>query len=195
VIPTFQRQITAGGPVTVTDPRMTRFFMSTDEAVRLVLHAAATATSTNVLALEMGEQINIYSLAERMIRLYGLHPHSDIEIVLTGLRPGERLDEAVVGPVERSMPAADGAPVLVISPVRLGHEELTAGLATLEQQVAAGDDAAARETLLGLAVPATGVPDRPLAGNSPHPEPPTDRVAPATNGHLTPTPETPARVP
>lgn len=61
VVPTFQRQIAAGGPVTVTDPRMTRFFMSTDEAVRLVLHAAATSTSKNLLALEMGEQVNIYS--------------------------------------------------------------------------------------------------------------------------------------
>ena len=175
VIPTFQRQIKAGGPVTVTDPRMTRFFMSTDEAVRLVLHAAATSTSKNLLALEMGEQVNIYSLAERMVRLCGLHPHSDIEILITGLRPGERLDEAVVGPAETSAPAGDGAPVLVISPVHLGHDELAAGLCALERQVAEGDDDGARATLLGLAVPATGVPDEPLAGN---PEAP-----PLTNGH------------
>ena len=162
VIPTFQAQIAAGGPVTVTDPRMTRFFMSTDEAVRLVLHAAATTTGRNLLALEMGEQVNIYSLAERMIRLCGLHPHQDIEILVTGLRPGERLDEAVVGPAERSAPAGDDAPVLSITPVHLDHDALAAGLAMLERQVAAGDDEGARATLLGLAVPAMGVPAEPF---------------------------------
>ena len=180
VIPTFQRQISAGGPVTVTDPRMTRFFMSTDEAVRLVMHASATSTSKSLLALEMGEQVNIYSLAERMIRLCGLHPHTDVEILITGLRPGERLDEAVVGPVETSAPAGDGAPVLVISPVRLDHDTLTEGLATLERQIADGDDDGAKATLLGMAVPATGVPAEPLAGN---PEtPPVNGTGPATNG-------------
>ena len=75
----------------------------------------------------MGEQVNIYSLAERMIRLCGLHPHPDIEILVTGLRPGERLDEAVVGPAETSAPAGDGAPVLVISPVHLDHDALVDG--------------------------------------------------------------------
>src|SRR5436190_932143 len=71
VIPTFQRQIAAGGPVTVTDRRMTRYFMSTDEAVRLVLLAAARSRRRDVLALEMGEQVNIFELARRMIRLCG----------------------------------------------------------------------------------------------------------------------------
>jgi FlaA1/EpsC-like NDP-sugar epimerase len=170
VIPTFQRQIAAGGPVTVTDPRMTRFFMSTDEAVRLVLHAAATSASRSLLALEMGEQVNIYSLAERMVRLYGLHPHQDIEILVTGLRPGERLDEAVVGPAETGAPASDGAPVLVISPVHLDHDALADGLATLARQVAEGDDAGTKATLLGLAVPAMGVPEQPLAGTSEEPD-------------------------
>jgi dTDP-glucose 4,6-dehydratase len=171
VIPTFQRQIAAGGPVTVTDPRMTRFFMSTDEAVRLVLHAASTSTTRSLLALEMGEQVNIYSLAERMVRLCGMHPHQDIEILVTGLRPGERLDEAVVGPAETSAPAGDGAPVLVISPVHLDHDTLVDGLAVLERQVVEGDDAGAKATLLGLAVPAMGVPDRPA---------PAPFLAPAT---------------
>ena len=101
VIPTFQRQIAAGGPVTVTDRAMTRYFMNTDEAVRLVLHAAAVTNGRSVLALEMGEQINIFELAERMIRLCGRVPHADIEIAVTGLRPGENLVEALVGPAER----------------------------------------------------------------------------------------------
>ncbi len=89
VIPTFQRQIAAGGPVTVTDPRMTRYFMSTDEAVRLVLLARGSLPGDHqVLALEMGEQVNIYALAERMIRLCGLRPHDDIEIKVTGTAAG-----------------------------------------------------------------------------------------------------------
>src|SRR5207245_4518818 len=78
VIPTFQRQIENGGPVTVTDPRMTRYFMSTDEAVRLVLLAAARARRRKVLALEMGEQVNIFELAQRMIRLCGYGAGNDI---------------------------------------------------------------------------------------------------------------------
>ena len=74
VIPTFQRQIAEGGPVTVTDREMTRYFMSTDEAVRLVLLGASTVHDQPILALEMGEQVNIYELAERMIRLCGYQP-------------------------------------------------------------------------------------------------------------------------
>src|SRR5689334_24137618 len=95
VIPTFRKQIAAGGPVTVTDPRMTRFFMSTDEAVRLVLLGAALRGDHEMFALEMGQQVNIYALAERMIRLCGLRPHDDIEIKVTGLRPGEKLSETL----------------------------------------------------------------------------------------------------
>ena len=98
VIPTFQRQIAAGGPVTVTDAAMTRYFMSTDEAVRLVLCAAAVTCGRRVLALEMGEQVNIYELAERMIRLCGYQPGVDIAIEITGVLPGENLSEQVVGP-------------------------------------------------------------------------------------------------
>ena len=95
--------------MTVTDPRMTRYFMSTDEAVRLVLLGASLPGDHQVLALEMGEQVNIYALAERMIRLCGLRPHDDIEIKVTGLRPGERLAESLIGPAETSA-AEHGGP-------------------------------------------------------------------------------------
>jgi FlaA1/EpsC-like NDP-sugar epimerase len=153
VIPTFRRQIDKGGPVTVTDPRMTRYFMSTDEAVRLVLEAAATAGDHDILALEMGEQANIYALAERMIRLCGLRPHVDVEIQITGLRPGEQLAEIVVGPAESSSPL-DGRPVLSITPVRLDADRLRAALGHLDALAVAGDHAAAREALLAVAAPA-----------------------------------------
>src|SRR5262249_14396785 len=144
VIPTFQRQIAAGGPVTVTDPRMTRWFMSTDEAVRLVLQAAAVPDAHTVLALQMGEQVNVFELAERMIRLVGRHPGTDIEIVLTGMRPGEKLAEALVGPGE----AMSGVgPILGITPVLLPNGSLDEALRRLAELADAGDDAAARDAL------------------------------------------------
>jgi FlaA1/EpsC-like NDP-sugar epimerase len=157
VIPTFQRQIDAGGPVTVTDARMTRFFMSTAEAARLVLFAAATASDGNghhVLALEMGEQVNIKDLAERMIRLCGYKPYDDIEIVVSGPRPGEKLREVVVGPAERVDTDEASAPVVAIVPVDLGREALSEVLDELESLAVAGDHGAARIALLGFAQPA-----------------------------------------
>jgi FlaA1/EpsC-like NDP-sugar epimerase len=157
VIPTFRNQIAAGGPVTVTDPRMTRYFMSTDEAVRLVLLGAAMPGDHEVLALEMGEQVNIYALAERMIRLSGLRPHDDVEIKVTGLRPGEKLSEALVGPAETAEP--DGDLLYSITPVRLGPVRLRAALDRLEQLVVADDHVAAREALLAIARPAARDPE------------------------------------
>jgi FlaA1/EpsC-like NDP-sugar epimerase len=151
VIPTFQRQIAAGGPVTVTDPRMTRWFMSTDEAVRLVLQAAAVPDGHAVLALQMGEQVNVFDMAERMIRLVGLRPGADVEIVFTGMRPGEKLSEDLVGPGE----VVEGSgPILGIKPSRLHDDGLTAVLARLSELVDGGDDAAARVALLEVAASA-----------------------------------------
>ena len=153
VIPTFRKQIASGGPVTVTDPRMTRYFMSTDEAVRLVLLGAALGGDHQILALEMGEQINIYALAERMIRLCGLRPHDDIEIKVTGLRPGEKLSEALVGPAESSAPSY-GDLLHNIEPVALGPERLSNALEELEQIAVNDDHVRARAALLALARPA-----------------------------------------
>jgi FlaA1/EpsC-like NDP-sugar epimerase len=149
VIPTFQRQITTGGPVTVTDPAMTRYFMSTDEAVRLVLRAAAITCGRRVLALEMGEQVNIYELAERMIRLCGYQPGTDIPIEITGILPGENLREQVIGHVEHREPGEDG-PIVTIAPVPVPRAELDEWLDRLENLAIAGDHDAARAALLTL---------------------------------------------
>ncbi|MEN8171736.1 MAG: polysaccharide biosynthesis protein, partial [Chloroflexota bacterium] len=93
VVPLFQRQIERGGPVTVTHPEMERFFMTIPEAVHLVLQAGAMSKQGEVYVLKMGNQIKIQDLAEDVIRLSGLEPNKDIEIVYTGVRPGEKLSE------------------------------------------------------------------------------------------------------
>ncbi|MCH7593200.1 MAG: polysaccharide biosynthesis protein [Chloroflexi bacterium] len=93
VVPIFRRQIEAGGPVTVTDPKVERYFMSGSEAVGLILQAAAVGKGGEVFILEMGDPIKIVTLAETLITLSGLTPGEDIKIVYTGLKPGEKLSE------------------------------------------------------------------------------------------------------
>jgi len=100
VIPTFARQIAQGGPVTVTDPRMTRFFMSVEEAVQLVLQSSVLSNGGEIFMLEMGVPVKIIDLAERMIRLSGCQVGIDIPIEITGMRPGEKLNEVLSTPDE-----------------------------------------------------------------------------------------------
>ncbi|HUF85443.1 MAG TPA: nucleoside-diphosphate sugar epimerase/dehydratase [Acidimicrobiia bacterium] len=152
VIPTFQHQIDTGGPVTVTDPRMTRFFMSVNEAVRFVLLAAALGVGHSLLALNMGEQVNIYELAERMIRLAGYRAGHDIEIQIVGSRPGDNFEGAIVGPAEGGSPLHDQS-LVSISPVRLPVRELDFTLERLTALALAGDDGGARSVLHSVATP------------------------------------------
>lgn len=103
VVPTFNRQIDSGGPVTVTNTDMKRYFMSIPEAVNLVLHAACLTQGNDVFILKMGELMRIVELAERMIRMRGLRPHEDISIHFTGVRPGEKLYEELQEQWESSL--------------------------------------------------------------------------------------------
>lgn len=104
VIPRFTQQIEKGGPVTVTHPEITRFFMTIPEACRLVLEAASLPVNNKICIFDMGESVKIDTLARRMIELSGLKPDEDIRIVYTGLRPGEKLYEEVLSKVEDTFP-------------------------------------------------------------------------------------------
>jgi O-antigen biosynthesis protein WbqV len=111
VVPLFERQIAEGGPVTVTHPEMTRYFMTIGEAVQLIVQAAThvltrEAPGSGVLVLDMGAPVRIVDLAERMIRLHGRTPGAEVEVAFVGLRPGERLHESLAFEQEDLTPLA-----------------------------------------------------------------------------------------
>jgi len=115
VVPIFQKQIARGGPVTVTDPSMTRYFMTTPEASQLVIESLAVGKSGQTLILDMGEPVKILDLAQQMIHLAGFTPEVDIPIQISGLRPGEKLHESLVGSTEKVMPTEHPKIMLVSS--------------------------------------------------------------------------------
>jgi O-antigen biosynthesis protein WbqV len=156
VVPKFKAQIEAGGPLTVTHPDMVRYFMTIREACDLVVTAASHAlgpqrSDVSVYVLNMGQPVRIVELAERMIRLSGLEPGRDIEIVFTGVRPGERLNEILFAHDE---PMADTgiAGIVAARPVHPSLEAMRGWLAALEQGLAR-DERAAIHGVLHDAVP------------------------------------------
>src|SRR5262249_27027905 len=156
VVPKFKAQIEAGGPVTVTHPDMVRYFMTIREACDLVVTAASHAlgpdrTNASVYVLNMGQPVRIYELAERMIRLSGLEPAQDIDIVFTGIRPGERLEESLVAREERTAEIGI-AGVVAARPVCPSLEAMRGWLATLEQGLAR-DERGTIDNVLRDAVP------------------------------------------
>jgi len=116
VIPLFQRQIRAGGPVTVTHPEVSRFFMTIPEACNLVLEASATGKGGEIFVFDMGERVKIVDLAKKMIQLSGLEPDRDIPITFSGLRPGEKLHEELLATGEDLLETHH--PKILISKVR-----------------------------------------------------------------------------
>lgn len=104
VIPLFRKQIESGGPLTLTHPEVTRFFMTIPEAVQLVMEAAATSEGNDIFVFDMGESVRIADLARRMIRLAGLVEDQDIRIEVIGLRPGEKLHEELMSGHENLLP-------------------------------------------------------------------------------------------
>jgi FlaA1/EpsC-like NDP-sugar epimerase len=116
VVPLFQKQIEAGGPVTVTHPDITRFFMTIPEACQLVLEAGFMGKGGEIYVFDMGEPVKIYDLAKKMISLSGFIPEQDIAIKFTGLRPGEKLYEELLANKENTLPTHH--PKIMIAQVR-----------------------------------------------------------------------------
>ncbi|HEX6751239.1 MAG TPA: nucleoside-diphosphate sugar epimerase/dehydratase [Longimicrobium sp.] len=138
VVPLFRRQLAAGGPLTVTHPDVTRYFMTIPEAVQLVLQAGALPEARGrICLLDMGEPVKIVDLAENLIRLSGLEPHRDVQIQFTGLRPGEKLHEELVGGREETT-ATDIAKVRIVRTDDPAPEVLTQGLDRLAAAVQIG---------------------------------------------------------
>ncbi len=154
VVPIFKQQIARGGPVTLTDANVERYFMTIPEAVQLVLRAVALsmiatdADEAGVLTLEMGEPVKIIDLAKRMIELQGLTPYRDIDIKITGLRPGEKMTETLVDVNEVVRAKAPG----IMEAVRMSPAPTIADarLETLEALAGSGDEAAVRAALFDL---------------------------------------------
>lgn len=150
VVPTFQSQIERGGPVTVTHPDVERYFMTIPEAVQLVLHATAASSvrdlsQPSVFVLEMGLPVKIQDLARSMIALHGLSVGKDIAVTFTGLRPGEKLAEALIDSNERILARIDS----VIEVVARGRSAVVSAshVRELEGIARSGDDDAARQVV------------------------------------------------
>jgi FlaA1/EpsC-like NDP-sugar epimerase len=129
VIPLFQKQIENGGPVTVTDERITRYFMTIPEACQLVLEAATMGKGGEIFVFEMGKSVKIADLAKKMIQLSGLELGKDIEVAFTGLRPGEKLHEELLANEENTMPTHHQK--ILIAKTRLESDEQLAAIQTL----------------------------------------------------------------
>lgn len=150
VIPTFLRQIASGGPITVTDPAMSRFFMSIQEAVCLVLQAAAMSHGGEVFTLEMGEPVNILELARRLIRLSGRVPDRDVRIEVVGRRPGEKLVEDLLDEAEQPEPSGHVG-IMISHPRMPDRAVLKRALRELELLVENDEALAARMKSLAAA--------------------------------------------
>lgn len=157
VVPLFRRQLAQGGPLTVTDPQMQRYFMTIPEAVGLVLQACVVGSSEEaipdggIFVLDMGEPVKILDLARQMIRLAGLKPDEDIEIKFTGLRPGEKLFEELFHGAEQPIPTGHEG-LLMATPRLVDFAAVQAVLARVAQAAQQGDEAEVM-TLLRQMVP------------------------------------------
>jgi FlaA1/EpsC-like NDP-sugar epimerase len=132
VLAAFNRQIQGGGPISVTDPEVARYFLTISEVAGLVIQAAALAQGRDIFLLDTGEELRIADLAERMIRSRGMEPGKDIEIIYTGLRPGEKISEALTGKHETQQPTSHQRVIAAVSDRTFAGAELRAAVRELE---------------------------------------------------------------
>jgi FlaA1/EpsC-like NDP-sugar epimerase len=151
VVPIFRRQIAQGGPVTVTDQKMTRYFMTIPEAVQLIIRSGELSTGGEVFVLEMGDPVRIIELARNMIRLAGLEPDVDIGIEIIGRRPGEKIHEELFNPGERPEPTPADKIMSAVRPP-LGPDWVESAFARIEELTYGGDGAALAATVAELSV-------------------------------------------
>lgn len=137
VVPIFQAQIARGGPVTVTDRAMTRYFMTTPEAAQLVIQSIAVGQSGQTMILDMGQPVNIFDLAEQMIHLAGFTPEQEIPIQITGLRPGEKLHESLISSNEKVV-STEHLKIMAVSSHLPPTEALMDAIATLSDATTTG---------------------------------------------------------
>ncbi|MGZ8649648.1 MAG: polysaccharide biosynthesis protein, partial [Solirubrobacteraceae bacterium] len=178
VVPIFRRQIANGGPVTVTDPGMTRFFMTIPEAVQLVIRSGSLARGGEVFVLDMGEPVKIIDLARDMIRFSGLEPGRDIAIEIVGARPGEKLHEELFNPYERPE-ATPAAKILRAQRPPVDPEWVEQSFDDINYLVLQGDAAtlAAKVHELGAVRAAEAASPPPATSPSAMPEAAGDRLA------------------
>ena len=138
VIPLFKRQIEAGGPITVTDKRIIRYFMTIPEASGLVMQAGAMAHGGDLFVLDMGKPVKIIDLAENMVKLSGLTPYVDIDIIETGLRPGEKLYEELLIKTE-NLTKTENNMIFIEHDTPLSRDEVEAKLDILREAVVAAE--------------------------------------------------------
>jgi len=146
VVPLFHNQIKGGGPITVTHPEITRYFMTIPEASQLIMQAAVMGDGGEIFVLDMGEPVKISYLAEQMIRLSGKVPGEDIQIVFTGLRPGEKLYEELFYEQEDHLPTGHDK-ILLARSYESDWESFNAGIWALEEASEFYDEARLHDLL------------------------------------------------
>ena len=146
VIPLFKKQIQSGGPITITDKRIIRYFMTIPEASSLVLQSGVMARNGELFVLDMGQPVKILDLAENLIRLSGLEPYKDIDIIETGLRPGEKLYEELLVRDE-GLDKTDNELIFIERDKPLSMSEIGLKLGVLKTAIATGSDASVKDAL------------------------------------------------
>ena len=159
VVPIFRRQIAAGGPVTVTDERMTRYFMTIPEAVQLIIRSGALAEGGEIFVLEMGEPVRIIDLAQNMIKLSGQEPGRDIAIEIVGRRQGEKIHEELFNPDERPR-ATHAEKIMVALRQRLDPEWVESAFVRVEDRVYSDDPVSVTAIVQELAAERSALAER-----------------------------------